>query len=232
MTMSTNIGMVRDSGVIANGRSAPAALERTIFEFSRAGEYVEVRELQTMTGQPADCFPDVVLKELLDNALDAAEKAGVAPEVEVRLLRRGRVVYVLVRDNGAGIDDETVKRTLNFETRTSDKAAYRSPTRGAQGNALKTIVSIPKALGTDAPVYIEARGVRHRIRVGTDPAGKVRVQHDQQDVADRPGTLVAVPLPQKCCGWTDFASWVRSFALFNPHATVRILVSRRPSNQR
>jgi hypothetical protein len=47
-------------------------LERTTFEFSRGIEYFDVRELQTMTGQPAERFPDVVLKELVDNALDAA----------------------------------------------------------------------------------------------------------------------------------------------------------------
>jgi hypothetical protein len=34
-------------------------------------------------------------------------------------------------DNANGIQPETIKRILNFETRTSDKTAYRSPTRGA-----------------------------------------------------------------------------------------------------
>jgi hypothetical protein len=197
-------------------------LERTTFEFSRGVEYFDVRELQTMTGQDASCFPDVILKELLDNALDAAESAGAAPNISVRLRHRGRLLLVTVRDNGSGIEPGTVAKVLNFQTRTSDKAAYRSPTRGLQGNALKTVVGIPRALGVRAPVYVEARGIRHRIVADIDPAGEVRVRHDSQDVPHRQGTLVGVALPIKRCGPTDFAGWARAFSLFNPHALVRI----------
>jgi hypothetical protein len=203
----------------ANGRHT---LERTTFEFSRTAEYLDVRELQTMTGQPAERFPDVVLKELLDNAADAAETAGVAPKISVRLRRRGRLLFLLVRDNGGGIPPETVAKILNFQTRTSDKSAYRSPTRGAQGNALKTVLGIPRALGVRTPVYVEARGVRHRIVIGPDPAGGVRVQRDSRNVPARPGTLVALALPRGRCKRTDFAGWMRAFCLFNPHASVRI----------
>jgi hypothetical protein len=198
-------------------------LERRAFEFSRAGEYLDFRELQTMTGQPAERFPEVILKELLDNGLDAAEAARRAPEVTVRLLRRGGLVYLFVRDNGSGIDPGTVAKVLNFATRTSDKSAYRAPTRGAQGNALKTILGIPAALGARAPVYIEAGGVRHRIEAGLDPAGEVRVTREERPVPERPGTLVAVPLPSRSAGRTPFLRWARAFSLFNPHASVRIL---------
>jgi hypothetical protein len=199
-----------------------ARLERAVFEFSRGVEYFDPRELQTMTGQPLERFPDVILKELLDNCLDAAESAGVAPKISVRLVRRGRLVFLLVRDNGGGMDPETVAKVLNFHTRTSDKAHYRAPTRGLQGNALKTVIGIPRALGVRAPVYIESRGVRHRIEAGVDPAGEVRVQHSTREVPTRPGTLVAVALPASRCARASFATWGRAFALFNPHASVRI----------
>src|SRR5437899_7319699 len=44
--------------------------------------------------------------------------------------------------------------------RSSDKAAYVSPTRGAQGNALKTVLAIPYVLNSDqaTTVSIEAQG--------------------------------------------------------------------------
>ena len=112
-----------------------ATLERSTFEFSRAGEYFDLRELQTMTGQPARRFAEVVLKELLDNAADAAERAGVAPKITIRFKRLGRVTYLFVRDNGPGLDPDKLEKILNFQTRTSDKSAYRGPTRGALGNA-------------------------------------------------------------------------------------------------
>jgi hypothetical protein len=197
-------------------------LDRTTFEFSRGLEYFDARELQTMTGQPVERFPDVVLKELLDNAIDAAETAGVAPKVSVRLVRRGRLIFLTVRDNGIGMDPATVGKVLNFQTRTSDKAAYRGATRGAQGNALKTVLGIPAALGVRAPAYFEARGVRHRVEARRDPAGEPRVRHDTRDVPLRAGTLVAVPLPVTCCRPTNFVRWARAFALVNPHVSVKI----------
>jgi hypothetical protein len=197
-------------------------LERSTFEFSRSGEYFDVRELQTMTGQPVERFPEVILKELLDNGLDAAEKAGVAPRISLRLLRRGGLIYLFVRDNGGGFTPKAVVKVLNFQTRTSDKAAYRAPTRGAQGNAFKTVLGIPRALGARAPIYVEACGVRHRIEAWLDPAGEVRVKRDERQVPERPGTFIAVPLPASRCERTPFCRWTRAFSLFNPHAYVQI----------
>jgi DNA topoisomerase VI subunit B len=204
----------------------PAALERTTFTFSRAREYFDPKELQAMTGQHADRFPDVLLKELIDNALDAAESAGVSPEVRVRYRVCGRRVRLAVMDNGPGIPPETVAKVLDFATRTSDKAHYRGPTRGAQGNALKTVLGIPFALGCKAPVAIEACGVRHVIRAALDPAGEVRVDHVRRDVPARPGTRVAVRLPARACRSFNPDRWARAFALFNPHASVKIRAGR------
>ncbi len=44
-------------------------LERTTFEMSRASEYFDVTELQKMTGLTRERFGEVVVKELIDNAL-------------------------------------------------------------------------------------------------------------------------------------------------------------------
>src|SRR4051812_6797753 len=113
--------------------------QRTTFETSREAEYLDARELQSQTGQPVSNFATVALKELCDNALDACETAGVAPEVSIEVQEKADLISLAVSDNGPGIPPGVVPKILNFNTRTSDKAAYRSPTRGAQGNALKTI---------------------------------------------------------------------------------------------
>src|SRR6516165_999642 len=97
------------------------ALQRTVFESSRAAEYFTLAELEAQTGQPAERFAAVVLKELVDNGLDAAEAERRAPEVRISLLRRGGLLRLVVRDNGGGIPPDTVRRILNFKTRTSDK---------------------------------------------------------------------------------------------------------------
>ena len=124
-----------------------------------------------------------------------------------------------IADNGVGIPAPTVASILNFATRTSDKVIYRSPTRGAQGNAMKTVLGIPWALGIRAPVVIEAQGVRHTITVAVDPAGEVHVQHDATAVATSPGTRITLTLPADPEGP---AHWGRAFVLFNPHVSVHI----------
>jgi hypothetical protein len=183
-----------------------------------------------MTGQREGKFADVVVKELMDNALDACETSGVAPEITLAVEEQfsGGVV-ITVEDNAGGIPHDTVHGALNFDVLVSDKAVYRSPTRGAQGNALKTVFGIPHALGSLEPVVVEARGTRHAARVWKDPAGQLHIQCDDADLDEaRLGTSVAAHVPRGGVshGFVgtkfDPELWARAFALFNPHAEVKI----------
>jgi DNA topoisomerase VI subunit B len=54
-----------------------------------------------------------------------------------RHLKRGSIV---IEDNGPGIPAKTIDGVLDYSIRVSSREAYVSPTRGAQGNALKTIL--------------------------------------------------------------------------------------------
>lgn len=99
-----------------------------------------------MTGQGEDKFADVVAKELMDNALDACETSGIAPEIALAVEEHfSGEAAITVTDNAGGIPHDTVHGALDFHVLVSDKAAYRSPTRGAQGNALKTVFANPPA---------------------------------------------------------------------------------------
>ena len=208
-------------------------LERTAFEISRAAEYFDARQLSTLTGVPTDEFAHVVLKELIDNSLDACEAAGAPPQITVAVSDDGSsgAIRIRVSDNGPGIPSDVVRRMLDYNVRVSDKAAYRSPTRGAQGNALKTVVGIPYALGSRKALAIVARGgTKHVIQPSIDPAGNVRIAHSERDEDSwAGGTSVDVPVVPGLV--TDPAlehlvqdfhpqHWVRSFAAFNPHATL------------
>jgi DNA topoisomerase VI subunit B len=196
-------------------------LERTTFETSRAAEYFDARQLSTLTGVSQEQFASVCLKELIDNALDACETAsGIAPEVRVEVEQEDGMLRLYVSDNGPGIPPEVIRKVLDYNIRVSDKAAYRSPTRGAQGNALKTIIGIPYALGSREPTVVVARGMQHTIRPWVDPAGEVHISHTEVsvDYASGAGTRVSLAIPEEGQDF-DPLHWVRSFAAFNPHAT-------------
>jgi DNA topoisomerase VI subunit B len=180
---------VRDSSK-RPGRAAPI-LERATFRTSRLLDFASEKELVAQTGHRREAWPLVVLKELTDNAIDACEEAGIAPEITVTVDEAG----ITVADNGPGIPPETVKHALDFAVRVSSREAYVSPTRGAQGNALKTVIAMPFVIdGERGEIEIEARGVRHRIvmsvdRIRQDPV----VRHEQGKSEMRVGTVVRMP---------------------------------------
>ena len=95
--------------------AAKAVLKRETFKTSRLLDFCSERELVKQIGHGADRWPLVVLKELIDNALDAAEEAGIAPMIDVEVTDRA----IIVTDNGPGIPAETVAGILDFSVRVS-----------------------------------------------------------------------------------------------------------------
>jgi len=166
-------------------------LQRETFRTSRLLDFCSEKELVAQTGHRPAQWPLVVLKELLDNALDACEEAGIEPEVVITVDETG----IMVADNGPGLPAETVKGVLDFTVRVSSREAYVSPTRGAQGNALKTIVAMPFVLdGSRGRVEIEARGIHHAITFEVDHVRREPViRHEQAQSAINKGTVVRVP---------------------------------------
>ncbi len=205
--------------------SAPR-LKRTIFETSRLLEYFTERELRYQTGRPPIEWPIVIVKELVDNALDACEDAGIAPEITVTIADN----TITVTDNGPGIATETLIRILDFATRTSDKEAYVSPTRGAQGNALKTVLAIPYVSSVEEPkvghVTVTGQGTRHDLTITTDLLRQEpRIDHRQTSGGGVTSVGVTLDYRGILAGGegADFYKWLQSYVLFNPHATFRLV---------
>jgi DNA topoisomerase VI subunit B len=208
-------------------RPHPAVLHRDAFRTSRLLEFCNQKELTAQTGHASEEWPLVILKELIDNALDAAEEANIAPEINIQVsTETGEIV---VADNGPGLPAETVKDVLDYTVRVSSREAYVSPTRGAQGNALKTILAMAFALdGSRGETVIEARGHTHRISFGVDRLRQEPVvAHSASRSSITIGTRITIRWPDSASSElvdakSRFLQIADDFSWLNPHTGIRV----------
>jgi hypothetical protein len=90
-----------------------------------------------------------------------------------------------------------VEGVLDFSIRVSSREAYAAPDRGAQGNALKTLVAMPFVLdGKSGTFEVDAREVRHEITFAVYPIRQQPVIRQQQhEGLVKSGTSVTVRWP-------------------------------------
>jgi DNA topoisomerase VI subunit B len=214
--------------------SSTSQLQRTTFQVSRELEFFTEKELELQIGHGREWWPVAVLKELVDNALDACEAADVLPMIEVKVEQD----RFSVRDNGPGLPAETLARSLDYLKRVSDKLFYVSPTRGQLGNALKVVWAAPfVAQGDEGRVEVWTQGTRHEVTVRLDRlAQRPVIAHEVEEGGFvRNGTLVQVHWPDSACSleapdpgdsYNDAPptaqDLVEGYAAFNPHATFRL----------
>jgi DNA topoisomerase VI subunit B len=198
-------------------------LERETFKTSRLLDFCSARELTKQIGHGVAQWPLVILKEPVDNALDAAEEASIAPAIGVEVADG----TITITDNGPGIPAETVAGVLDFSVRVSSREAYASPTRGAQGNALKTIVAMAFALdGAKGETVIESRGTRHQITFKVEHIRhQPKLDHACSSSDVKIGTRVTVRWPVCASSKLDeaksqFLQMADDFGWLNPHLSI------------
>jgi DNA topoisomerase VI subunit B len=171
----------------------------------------------------------LLIKELVDNSIDACEDAQIAPQIHVDITEAG----ITVTDNGPGIPADTIAGVLDYAVRVSSREAYVSPCRGAQGNALKTLVAIPFVLSDHqaGTVEIETRGILHRIITTVDRvAQRPILEHHQDKRIVKNGTRVTIfsmlnpPEEQR-----RFLQLLQGFSFTNPHLHLTASIFGEPS---
>lgn len=205
-----------------------AILERTTFETSRELEFFTDKELKMQIGHDSDLWPIALLKELIDNALDACEMAGTPPDIEIVI----DADSFSVCDNGPGLPEETMLRSMDYLVRVSDKAYYVSPTRGQMGNALKAVWAAGFVANERGVVEVVTGGKHHVVTVSLDRiAQKPRMICEvEEDGFVKNGTLVKIHWPDSSGRFIDpkarfyNENWradrlIETYAAFNPHAT-------------
>jgi hypothetical protein len=222
-------------------RALPAEprITRTTFCTSRQMDFFSAKELVTQTGHPVNEWPQVIVKELVDNALDACEETTIPPVIQIAIDGSG----IAVKDNGPGLPEATLKSAMDFDVRSSSREAYVAPDRGAQGNALKTLLPMPTVLDAmHGKLVIDSGGKRHEIRCTADPISQRAKIAD--DVSEQPTIGTEVRLvwgapsnsraklswpfdPNRGEGDSEeivepILRLLEGYAIFNPHASFRL----------
>ncbi|MBE9138022.1 ATP-binding protein [Nodosilinea sp. LEGE 07088] len=120
------------------------------FSFNREFDFVRLEGLRRTTGRPAHEWDFYILKELIDNALDAdeglwREDLEQHPILKMRIEYAAKQLFVQV-SNRSVFPANLIPEIFATRQYTSRKAFIKGLTRGALGNALKTLLGIPYAL--------------------------------------------------------------------------------------
>ena len=205
-------------------------LERETFTTDRTLEFFSEKELQMQIGHSRSWWPVALVKELIDNSLDACETAGILPEIEVTVEQD----TVSIKDNGSGLPDETIDKSLDYLIRVSDKSHYVSPSRGQLGNALKCVYAAPFVMNGDhGRVEIITGGKAHKIDVTLDRiAQRPKLGHTAtKDGFVKNGTFIKIYIDGiagllEHLGSDEFYNvppnileLISGYAAFNPHAS-------------
>ena len=103
---------------------------RSVLSFSREYELATRSELVKRMGCARDKWLPTLVKELIDNALDACEEAGVAPRITMEDSQH----RFTVSDNGPGLDRELVAKLCDLSQRTGAPGKH-TPRRIAAARA-------------------------------------------------------------------------------------------------
>jgi hypothetical protein len=200
------------------------------FKTPRNFDFFSEEALTKQIGHGRKEWPIALLKELIDNGLDACEMKGTPAVLEVTIDKDG----FSVRDNGPGLPRPTLAGSLDYDLRISDKTYYVSPTRGQQGNALKCVWAAPSVMDeANGFVEVSAHGngtnYRQRIQFSLDHIARkaVLLDHPVQRSTIKNGTLVRIQASYATDGrerdfYVEARRLLRGYAAFNPHAHLKL----------
>lgn len=128
------------------------------YSTSRAFDYINLEKLNLVTGRPAHEWDLYIIKELIDNALDADDylwsrdilkRPTISINVEYKKISEDmsdRTELIVEVRNQALFPRHKIKEIFDPNWYTSSKSVMKGVHRGALGNALKTLLGIPYAV--------------------------------------------------------------------------------------
>ena len=172
-------------------------------EFTRHDWSIYVSNLPQRAGVPLSDIRALVLKELVDNALDEVDRIGRPGAVA--LTQEGEHIYT-VTDQGRGFDDspEELAHRFSIAKGMVSSKQWRKPTRGCVGNGLRVIVGAVVSGGGRIIVKTRNREVTLRPRLDGTTAVDSVIPIDWPT-----GASITIEIDRRYPGSDDSLEWAR-----------------------
>ncbi len=179
-------------------RAREKQVEQLEFVRTDASLFLHPDRLSQKAGAPKHLLRRMAIKELVDNALDAAPKA---------ILTMVDADTFIVEDNGAGIDPAKVPTMFSVTRPMMSTKLIRRPTRGMVGNGNRVVAG--SAFASGGGLIVESHGVRQELSFDRQSGETVVVSRADSEIVE--GTRItirfgaALPRDEHATVWGDTA---------------------------
>ncbi len=167
------------------------------------------------------------VKEAVDNALDAAEEAGILPDIYVEIQEEGDYYRLIVEDNGPGITKASLPKVFG-KLLYGSRFHKREQSRGQQGIGISAAV-LYSQLTSGKPAKITSRtqgsseAQYFELIIDTDE-NEPEISVDRTTNWDRPhGTRIELEMEANMRARQQLHDYVKHTAVVNPHARLELL---------
>ncbi|ELZ03594.1 DNA topoisomerase VI subunit B [Natrialba aegyptia] len=171
------------------------------------------------------------VKEAVDNALDAAEEAGILPDIYVEIQEDGDYYRLIVEDNGPGLTKESLPKVFG-KLLYGSRFHAREQSRGQQGIGISAAV-LYSQLTSGKPAKITSRtegasdAQYFELIVDTDD-NEPEISVEETTTWDRPhGTRIELEMEANMRARQQLHDYIQHTAVVNPHARLEL---REPSS--
>jgi hypothetical protein len=201
------------------------------FSQNQYEDYLTLNGIVNRTGIAKEDSYTFVLKEVLDNAVDAVEKSN-NPSVEGEISIRNNLLCIVVRNfnesNKVVFSKAKLDSIFKLSKFTSSKRGLFRISRGALGDALKYILGMPYALAKELHVTVEEAPLTIRtnqqvftIKLNVD---KGDVKEEKQEHSDWTEVEVRLPIVDKFLDFNRIKLFLADYVLFSTHISFKFSV--------
>ncbi|MFC7115229.1 DNA topoisomerase VI subunit B [Natronoarchaeum sp. GCM10025703] len=166
------------------------------------------------------------VKEAVDNSLDAAEEAGILPDIYVEIQESGDYYTLIIEDNGPGITKEQLPKVFG-KLLYGSRFHKREQSRGQQGIGISAAVLYSQLTsGKPAKITSRTQGSEEaeyfELVIDTD-TNEPEIRAEDTTSWDRPhGTRIEIEMEANMRARSQLHDYIKHTAVVNPHARVEL----------